>query len=296
MTKQGRSGATLLGCIAILFWSALALLTVGARGIPPFELLALSFGVAFLAGMVMLALRGRSALARLRQPVVPWMVAFLGLFLYHALYFFSLSTIPPARASLIAYLWPLLIVVFAAVFPGGAGLRLRHLLGAVLGLAGTALILMDHSKATMSHGINDLGYLAAFGCAFVWSGYSVLNRQFAAIPSEMLVGVCAAVSLAGGIVHGLLEPTIWPSTWQWGAILLLGIGPTGLAFLAWDYATKNGNLTLLGALSYFAPLLSTLLLVLAGKALANINLALAALLIVGGAVIASRNKKLERLS
>lgn len=287
MVGQEQGKATLLGCIAILFWSGLAFLTVGARGIPPFELLAFSFGVAFLAGMVMLALRGRNALAQLRQPVLPWMLAFFGLFLYHALYFFSLATIPPARASLIAYLWPLLIVVLSASFPGGVGLRLRHLLGAVLGLAGTAFILMGHAGTAMSHGMNGLGYLAAFGCAFVWSGYSVLNRQFAAIPSEMLVGVCAAVSLAGWILHIFLEPTIWPDLWQGGAILLLGIGPVGLAFLAWDYATKNGNLTLLGSLSYFAPLFSTLLLVVAGKALATINLALAALLIVGGAVIAS---------
>lgn len=287
MAERKNTGATALGCISIIFWSGLALLTVGARGIPPFELLSLSFGVAFLSGFLMLIIRGRDALARLRQPILPWIIAFFGLFLYHALYFFALATIPPAQASLIAYLWPLLIVVMSAIFPGGSGLKVRHLLGAGLGLAGTALILYDHGLSSVSHGMNRLGYFAAFGCAFVWSGYSVLNRQFAAIPCEMLVGVCAAVSLAGGITHCLLEPTIWPSGWQWGSILLLGIGPTGLAFLAWDYATKNGNLSLLGSLSYLAPLFSTLLLVLAGKAMANISLGLAASLIVAGAIVAS---------
>lgn len=287
MTERGHAGATALGCISILFWSGLALLTVGARGIPPFELLSLSFGVAFLSGLAMLIIRGPAALARLRQPILPWLVAFLGLFLYHALYFFALATIPPAQASLIAYLWPLLIVVLSAIMPGGTGLRVRHLLGAGFGLAGTALLLSDHGLTAGPRGMHSLGYLAALGCALVWSGYSVLNRRFADIPCEMLVGVCAAVSLAGGITHSLLEPTIWPNGWQWGSILLLGIGPTGLAFLAWDYATKNGNLSLLGSLSYFAPLLSTLLLFLAGKAVANISLGLAAFLIVGGAIVAS---------
>ena len=54
---------TLIGVAAILLWAALALFTVAARGLPAFELLALSFGVAFLAGMALLAARGPAALA-----------------------------------------------------------------------------------------------------------------------------------------------------------------------------------------------------------------------------------------
>ena len=55
----------------------------------------------------------------------------------------------------------------------------------------------------------------------------------------------------------MLETERAPDPGQWLAIALLGLGPTGLAFLAWDYATKHGRLPLLGALSYLAPLLST---------------------------------------
>ncbi len=287
MEARGKFGATALGGVSIAFWAGLALLTVAARGIPPFELLSLSFGVAFLAGLVVLVLRGKTALARLRQPVIPWITAFLALFLYHALYFFALATIPPARASLIAYLWPLLIVIFSTLLPGSPGLLVRHLAGAGLGLMGVALIFVGHGAETGSAADSALGYFAALGCAVVWSGYSVVNRRFAGIPSEMLIGVCAAVSLAGWLAHVMFEPTLWPNCWQWGAVLLLGIGPTGLAFLAWDHATKHGNLSLLGSLSYLAPLISTLLLVLAGKAPASIALGIAALVIVGGAVLAS---------
>ena len=103
--------ATIIGCTAILLWAALALLTVQAAGIPPFELLALSFGVAALGGTTLLAIRGPAALAQLRQPLAPWLTAFIGIFFYHALYFFALSAAPAAGASLIAYLWPLLIVL-----------------------------------------------------------------------------------------------------------------------------------------------------------------------------------------
>ncbi len=63
--------ATAVGVVAIVLWAALALLIVRAQGIPPLELLCLSFGVAFVAGMAALSVRGRAALAALRQPLAP---------------------------------------------------------------------------------------------------------------------------------------------------------------------------------------------------------------------------------
>lgn len=286
MANRATGKATAIGLIAIGLWAGLALSTVAAGGIPPFELLALSFGVAFVSGMIMLAFRGRHAIGRLRQPVAAWFSAFLAIFLYHALYFFALSTVPPARASLIAYLWPLLIVLSSALVPGGDRLGVRHLAGAALGFIGAAVIFMNR-QGEAAQAASVLGYLAAFGCATIWSGYSVINRRFAQVPSEMLIGVCGAVALAGAVAHLLFEDGVWPGPSQWLAVLFLGIGPTGLAFLAWDYATKHGNMPLLGALSYLAPLISTLLLVVSGQAPASIFLGLSALLIVGGAVLAS---------
>ncbi len=283
MTRQ--ASATAIGIVAILLWAGLALATVGARGLPPFELLTLSFAVACLAGLGLLACRGRTGLVELVQPLVPWLVAFCGIFLYHALYFFALSAAPAAEASLIAYLWPLFIVLFAALLPG-EHLKPRHLGGALLGLGGTALILMGRSTADIS-GASLAGYLAAFACALVWSGYSVLNRRFERVPSGMIVGVCGAVALAGGAFHLLFEKTLPPDAGQWLAIVILGLGPTGSAFLAWDHATKHGRLPLLGALSYLAPLLSTGLLIVAGQTSASGTLLIAALLVIGGAVTAT---------
>lgn len=56
----------------------------------------------------------------------------------------------------------------------------------------------------------------------------------------------------------------------------LGLLPLGLAFYCWDYGVKHGNIQLLGATSYAAPILSTLLLVASG-------LGVACLLITAGA-------------
>ncbi len=248
---------------------------------PPLELMALTFGIAFVAGTALLAARGAGGLAALRQPLGAWALSFCGLFFYHALYFLALQSAPPAGASLVAYLWPLLIVLFSA----GAGLRWPHLAGAALGLLGTVLLV--RGGAVGAGPAPALGYAAALGCAFVWSGYSVLNRRFARAGSAMMAGVCGLVSLAALLAHFALEPPVWPAPAQWAAILGLGLGPVGLAFYAWDHATKHGNVPVLGSLSYLAPLLSTVLLVAAGRAPASPRLVASAGLIIGGAALAT---------
>jgi drug/metabolite transporter (DMT)-like permease len=283
MTATNR--ATLIGIISVLLWALLALFTATAGAIPPFQLMALTFAVAFIGGMVVLGFRGKAGLAELRQPLAPWMTAFLGLFGYHALYFYALQNAPVGEASIICYLWPLFIVLFSAMLPGER-LRARHIGGALLGFAGTALIILAKG-GPIGGGGSALGYLAALGCAFVWSGYSVLNRRFQGMPSGMLVGVCGAVAASALLCHLAIEAWVSPTGLQWAAVLALGLGPVGLAFLAWDHATKHGNISLLGTLSYMAPLISTALLVLSGAAPASMTLALAALLVIGGAVLAT---------
>lgn len=282
--------ATIIGMIALGFWAALALLTVSAKGIPPFQLLAMNTAVAFVGGFALLAVRGRQALAKLRQPMAPWLLAFMAIFFYHALYFYALAAVPPARASLIAFFWPLLIVIFTGLIPGGGGLQTRHLIGALMGLAGVALIFIERGEKVAAQG-QPLGYLAAAGCAVIWAGYSVMNRRYAAIPSEMLVGTCAAVAFVSGLAHVIFEQTVIPTAIQWWAAVFLGLGPVGLAFLAWDHATKHGNLSLLGTLAYLTPVISTALLILVGIAAPTLWLALGAVLVVAGAVLASRSKR-----
>ncbi len=282
MTSARR--ATLIGATAILMWSLLALLTTSAAGIPPFELLTLSFGIGGALGLALLARRG--AWRALRQPWPVWLLGVGGLFGYHALYFVALARAPAVEASLIAYLWPLLIVLFSGLLPGER-LRAPQLIGALLGLAG-AWLLVGGGAAFAPRAEYLPGYLAALGCAFTWSGYSVLNRRCGAVPSEAVVGFCLATALAGGVCHVVFEATVVPDARQWLAIALLGLGPVGAAFFVWDHGTKRGEIQLLGVLSYATPLLSTLLLLAAGRAEPRWQVVAACALIVGGAALAAR--------
>ncbi len=280
-----RGLATGLGGGAILLWALLALLTTGAAGIPTFQLMAMTFGLAFLVSLLVIAARGRRALSRLRQPLWVWLFGTAALFGYHFFYFVALDRAPALDASLIAFLWPLLIVLFSALLPGER-LRWFHLAGALGGFGGAALLVTGKGALALDPAYFT-GYLAALACALTWSGYSVANRRLGQVPCEAVGGYCGLVALLALGCHLGLEETVLPSGSQGLAILGLGLGPVGAAFFLWDQGTKFGDIQLLGALSYGAPLLSTLLLIAFGRGDATWQVAAACLLIVGGAVLAS---------
>jgi drug/metabolite transporter (DMT)-like permease len=278
---------TITGFTAILLWATLAPLTAASGQVPPFQLAAMTFLIGGLAGLVFAA-RSPRGFAALRQPPLAWLHGVGGLFGYHFVYFYALRLAPPAEAGLIAYLWPLLIVLMSALLPGER-LRALHVVGAFMGFAGTIVLITGRSGGLAFDPTYLPGYLAAFACAFIWSGYSVLSRRFSAVPTEAVAGFCLATAALSAVCHILFEITVWPEgAVQWAAIALLGLGPVGLAFYVWDVGMKRGAVRILGVASYGAPVLSTLLLVAFGYAEASLALGLACLLIVGGAALATR--------
>ena len=281
------SSATLVGFSAILMWSLLSLLTVASGTVPPFQLAAMTFAIGGAIGAATWAFRP-GAVAALRQPAEVWALGVGGLFGYHALFFFALRLAPPAEAQLVSYLWPLLIVLGSALLPGER-LRVHHVAGALIALAGTVVLFF--SRGGLSFAQDYLpGFAAAFVAAFTWAFYSVLSRRFAAVPTDAVAGFCLATAVLAAIFHLLFEQTQWPQTaTQWLAVAGLGLGPVGAAFYAWDVGMKQGDIRVLGAASYLAPLLSTLFLMLAGYAGASAMLALAAVLIAGGGLLAAKD-------
>ncbi|UWQ80215.1 EamA family transporter [Leisingera sp. S132] len=282
MTK---TRATAIGFIAVLLWALLALLTVGSEPAPPLLLNAMCFTIGGTLGIIWTAASGK--LGQLRHvPLRVYIFGTIGLFGYHALYFSALRLAPAAEAGLIAYLWPLLIVLFSGLLPGEK-LKAGHLIGAGLGFAGAATIISGGGGGFEAQYLP--GYGLALLCALTWSGYSVLSRLVGNAPTSSVAVFCLATAAASWGLHFALEETVWPAgTLGWVSTLLLGLGPVGLAFYVWDIGVKQGDIQMLGTSSYAAPLLSTLILVLAGIAAASWGLALAAALITGGALIAAR--------
>lgn len=282
MTRQR---ATLIGFVAVLLWSLLALFTVLSGPTPPLLLNTICFAIGGIIGLIWGAATGMLGELR-RVPLRVYLFGTLGLFGYHTLYFSALRLAPAAEAGLIAYLWPLLIVLFSALLPGER-LRVGHMLGAVAGFAGAGLIVTQGGGGLSS--VHMSGYALALLCALTWSGYSVLSRLVGTAPTASVAVFCLATSALSLPLHLVFEETILPDDGiGWLAILGLGLGPVGAAFYVWDIGVKNGDIQLLGTSAYAAPLLSTMVLIITGLAAPHSALLWAALLITGGAILAAR--------
>lgn len=278
--------ATLAGLGAIGLWALLAPLGVAVGPVPPFQLTGAAFLVGGLAGLAVQQARGRPLGLALSGAPAAAALTIAALFGFHACYFTALQQLPAVTALLVVNLWPLLIVLMSALLPGER-LQARHLLGAACGLAGTVLVVTAKGAPSLGGGL--VGWIAALGAAVIWSGYSVLNRQVGRnARTESMTLYCLVTAVTALACALVLEPPALPSTGSaWLALLALGLGPVGLAFFLWDHGTRHGDLRALGASAYLGPLIGAVLLLVMGHGEPSWRLAFAALLIVGGAALAS---------
>ena len=274
--------ATIIGFSAILMWGMLALLTSFTNEIPPLQLTAMTFTIAFGVGIIFWILKGANS-SCFRQPTRVWLNGVFGLFGYHMFYFIALRNAPAVDASLIAYLWPLFIVIFSALLPKER-LHWFHLAGALIGFAGATVIILKGGTLSLKPEYI-VGYVAAFICSLIWSSYSVISRSLGESPTELVGGFCGVTALLSAVCHLIFEHTVMLNFSEWLAVIAMGTGPVGVAFFAWDYGVKRGNIKMLGTLSYTAPLISTILLMSFGRAEPSWNVAIACFMIVTGAAL-----------
>jgi drug/metabolite transporter (DMT)-like permease len=273
--------ALLFALLAILLWSFLALLGASLAHLPAL----LVTGAALTLGGLLSAFR----LKKWRVPLVTLAVGVGGMFGYHFFYFTALRYAPPVEASLMNYLWPLLIVLLAPLYLPHMRLRIHHAAGAVLGLLGAALILsggrLSLDRAYLA------GYASATLAAFIWASYSLLTRRVPPFPGEAVGAFCFTAGLVALGVFFLTPGAAaeLPALKARDAVflLLLGVGPLGVAFFAWDAALKNGDPRIIGSLAYLTPLFSTLNLVLFGGQNLTLVSGLAMALIICGALLGS---------
>lgn len=287
--------ANLYALGAIALWAALASLGVSLKHVPPFLLT----GLALIIGSIL-------ALPYVVKDRRQWRVApsTLGLgvftlFGFHFLLFIGLRIAPAVEVNLVNYLWPLLIVVLAPLYLPGVKLRGIHVVAALVGFAGAALAILG-GREPAGTAVNragwgaGLGYLLALASALIWANYSLQTKRAALTGKRFPTAAIGLFGLVSGLLsllcHWALEPQVALSGRDWLLLAVMGLGPLGAAFFLWDKALKLGDARQIGILSYLTPLGSTaLLLIVSGRAL-TISIAVAALLILGAAVLGTRSR------
>ena len=268
--RAARPRALLPALGAIALWGALAALALRLAALPPFLLT----GIALLVG----SLVGARALLRRPPGATAIALGVYGLFGFHFFLFLALRHAPAVEANLVNYLWPLLIVVLAPLLVPGVAMSARHVVAAMLGFAGAALLIAGGGW----QGGAALGYLFAGAAALIWSTYSLLTRRRQAAPAGDVSWFCLVSGAASLACHFLFEPRYVPSGVEWLWLAVLGVGPMGAAFFLWDRAMKQGDPRVVGNLAYLTPLLSTLaLVVFAGAPLPPVAVPAMALILAG---------------
>ena len=277
----------LLALGAIALWGTLAALGVALAHVPPFLLTGLALCV---GGLLALPL-SRFEVSRWRVPLPTLALGVGGLFGFHFLPFMALRLAPPVQANLINYLWPLFMVLLSPWLLPGMRLQAVHIAAALLGFAGAALVILgDPAGAGQQAGGWSWGYLLALLSALVWASYSLLTRRVPHFPTAAIGGFALLSGLLSLVCHALLEPAVALTGRDMLLIGALGLGPMGAAFFLWDMALKRGDTRQIGILSYLTPLASTGMLVLVGDRAFTWNIGLAALMIVGAALLGTRAK------
>ena len=278
---------SLLALGAIALWGTLAALGVALAHVPPFLLTGLALCV---GGLLALPL-SRFEVSRWRVPLPTLALGVGGLFGFHFLLFMALRLAPPVQANLINYLWPLFMVLLSPWLLPGMRLQAVHIAAALLGFAGAALVILgDPAGAGQQAGGWSWGYLLALLSALVWASYSLLTRRVPHFPTAAIGGFALLSGLLSLLCHAWLEPAVALTGRDMLLIGALGLGPMGAAFFLWDIALKRGDTRQIGILSYLTPLASTGMLVLVGDRAFTWNIGLAALMIVGAALLGTRAK------
>ncbi|MDB5889190.1 MAG: family transporter [Polaromonas sp.] len=269
---------------AIALWSTLATLGLALQHVPAFLLTGMALVTGSLPALPFVLKNPQ----QWRIPLSTLALGVYGLFGFHFLLFMALRHAPAVEVNLVNYLWPLFMVVLAPVLLPGLHLRARHVAAALLGFAGAAIAILGAAGDTQ--GGWHWGYVAAFASALIWSTYSLLTRRVRPFPTAAigLFGLVSGVlSLA---CHAVLEPAALLSGQDWLLLAVMGIGPLGAAFYLWDKALKAGDARQIGVLGYLTPLGSTTLLMLATDRQLSWSIGLAAVMIIGAAVLGTRAK------
>lgn len=198
------------------------------------------------------------------------------------LYLMAMSRIGPAEANVIAYLWPILLLMIMSRLRRSP-LDSSQLMGVLIASAGAALAI----GPTFAKGFDLVGVALAFASGLVFAIYAAIRshgRESQDVVGPAM-GVMAILSMG---LHFAFESSVALSQPQLLAIDAIGIVPLTLSNSLWVLANRTGQTPAIAGIAYLTPLASLLLLVLFGIATVSWWTGVGAVLIVAGAFAASR--------
>ena len=256
--------AFVAACGAGVLWGTGALVVnvlVEEHGFTPANI---SFWRFVVGAAVLLAVFGGSiSLVRLRPVLLTVLTAGVAMAGYVLLWFLGIEQMGAAVPTLIALCLPPVIVTAIAVARRQEQADLKLLLIVLGAIAGTVLIVVEHSPTPSGSSSSNtlLGVFFSVGSALLYAGFSMISGRISialgAGPATACLTVVAAAAMG---LFGLYRPFSWPvdvppQAW----FLYLGVVTAALALLAFSWGAARLKPTALTVAILLEPLTAVIL-------------------------------------
>lgn len=252
--------------LSLLWGGSFFFVGVAVNGLPPFTIVALRVGLAAIALLVVLRLRG---LSMPRGPAVWWAFLVMGVLnnvIPQTLIVWGQTHIPSGLASILNATTPLFTVLVAHVATRDERMGLAKVGGVLTGFAGVAV--MIGPQAFSGLGGNILAQMAILGAALSYALATVYGRRFRTLgvtPMATAIGMLSGATVVLVPLSLLVEhPWALPPAGLdvWLAVGGLALLSTALAYIFFFRLLATAGASNLSLVTFLIPISAILLGVL----------------------------------
>jgi len=272
----------LMGILIILWGSFSAVSKLVLGHLDSFQIQFYMFGLAAIIMTVSMYSRdGMKKLRRLkRKELIKLMLFALPSFLYYFLYTAALRMIPAIEASMLNYLFPIMIVIFAIPI-NGERINASKLISVFIGFSGMLIIITngDFNNLKLSNIPGDILAIAAAVCWGIFSNLGKKNNIDQALSNYVYVLVAFILSFINLL---LFSEFIIPDTSAFLGVLWISLSNIVLSYHLWFKVLKVTSSALAASLSFITPFVTlAFIMLLLGEKISVIQIIGFLLILVG---------------
>ena len=295
MKRTGEKKQIVYALITVFLWATMApAVKLMQDSVPTTEVLFLAgvFSVVFLLGR--LIANGKVKEYRTfgaQNYKVVLGLGFLGFFVYEFLYYFGIAQLTASTACILNYLWPVMLVLFSCLILKEP-FTTRKVLAMVASFLGVVVLSAGGNDQYGAHPV--LGIVGCIVAAVSYGLFSVLNKR-EDLDQDLCMPIYWGVTMVSGLIAGFVEGG-WtmPDLKTWLILAWLGVMANAVGYLIWAIALNDSkNSARIANFAFLVPVLSMLLSALILREQIHWNGIAALVLILGGILYQSYEKKTE---
>ena len=255
---MGKSKGYMFAGISIFFWaSTAALTTILLEGLDSIQIACISALFASLTLFVINVCTKKISIVwqyGITDYIRFFVVGFVGVFAYSFLLFTALFYLPAQEAFIINYLWPIMIIIFAAILLKEK-LTGKKVVAIVMSFVGIVIV-VTRGNITKLDLSGPLGIVLAVLAAVSYGWFSVIVKKYEYDKTVSMMFYCISGFIASFVTMCIVSYVPTLNMAQILGLGWIGILTMGIAFTTWALALKYGDTHKIANLAFITPFLS----------------------------------------